>query len=178
MQGQGVRASVSAGGGAPGGGEAPCSSLTTREEAAGVVKASGLLRRCTPPTCALPAPMAGSLPPASPHATSTTSSRLSPVSAGSPPPPHPRLSTRQHAHGGHMFMRAPVCRPTRVRMHTRKLPETHTHLLEVRVVHVRIHAEEALEDGAGHLAKVGREGRAKLLRKDLVVVDLGDDIAT
>jgi hypothetical protein len=34
------------------------------------------------------------------------------------------------------------------------------------------HPEEALENGLDHLHEVGREGRAELLRKGLVVVDL------
>ncbi len=49
---------------------------------------------------------------------------------------------------------------------------TPARLLEVAVVHVCVHAEQALEDGLGHVHEVGREGGAELLREDLVVVDL------
>jgi hypothetical protein len=46
------------------------------------------------------------------------------------------------------------------------------HVLEVRVVHVRVHAEQPLEDGAHHLLEVVWEGSPVLLREDLGIVQL------
>lgn len=46
------------------------------------------------------------------------------------------------------------------------------HLLKVRVVDVRIHAEQALEHSFGHVKEVGRKGLPELLRKDVGVINL------
>ena len=45
-------------------------------------------------------------------------------------------------------------------------------LLRVRVVHVCVHAEHALEDGADDAMEVGWEAVAVFLREDLLVVEL------
>ena len=46
------------------------------------------------------------------------------------------------------------------------------HVAEVAVVHVRVHAEQALEDRAHHRPEVRREGLAVLLREHARVVQL------
>lgn len=43
---------------------------------------------------------------------------------------------------------------------------------EVGVVHVGVHSEEALENCAHHIAEVGGEGNAILLREDVGVIQL------
>lgn len=45
-------------------------------------------------------------------------------------------------------------------------------ILEVRVVHVRIHSEEALEDDLHHVQKVGRERHTVLVWEDVWVIQL------
>lgn len=52
------------------------------------------------------------------------------------------------------------------------------HVLEVRVVDVRVHPEQALEDDLDHVHEVRREVHAVLLREDRRVVQLRyDDFA-
>jgi hypothetical protein len=51
------------------------------------------------------------------------------------------------------------------------LPEG-AHMLEVRVVHVGVHAEEALEDCAHHLLEVGGKGYSVLLREQRWIIQL------
>lgn len=49
------------------------------------------------------------------------------------------------------------------------------HVLEVRVVDVRVHSEQALEDDLDHVHEVRREVHAVLLREDRRVVQLRHD---
>lgn len=61
----------------------------------------------------------------------------------------------------------------RPRMHAQRGAQAaRAHLLEVVVVYVAVHAEEALVNGLGHLHEVGGEGLAKLLREHVGVVYL------